>query len=95
LKPNTLFYGFFDNINVSNYIIPKLIEVSVQSGTFVSGETVIGNLGSKSIVFRLATQNHKYGPYNSPTEIYTQNPYDNTSIIPSQYSSYLVPRPIY
>jgi hypothetical protein len=87
LKPNTLFYGFFDNINVSNYIIPKLIEVSVQSGTFVLGETVIGNLGSKSIVFRLATQNHKYGPYNSPTEIYTQNPYDNTSIIPSQYSS--------
>ena len=87
LKPNSQFYAFFDNVDMTNYIIPKLLEVSMISGTFSVGETVIGILGSKSIKFRLATQNHKYGPYNTPFEYYTINPYDVSSTISSSYSS--------
>ena len=87
LKPNTRLYAFFDNINVTEYVIPKLIEVSMESGTFSEGETVIGTLGTKSISFRLANQNHKYGPYNAPTEIYTNNIYSPNNSIPQNYSS--------
>ena len=87
LKPNSQFYAFFDNIDMNNYIIPKLLEISMISGTFSAGETVLGTLGSKSIKFRLASQNHKYGPYDSATQSYSENPYDITSIISSSYSS--------
>ena len=87
LKPNTRFYGFFDNVNVTEYITPKLIEIEMVSGTFNVGENVEGNVDKTSIVFRLATQNHKYGDYNSPSDIYVNNPYDLTSTIPSNYSS--------
>ena len=37
-------------------------------------------------MFRVATSNHKTGPFNSPTETYTVSPYDNSSI-PNVYSS--------
>lgn len=87
LKPNTRIYAFFDNVDMNQYIIPKLLEVSMVSGTFVAGETVVGTLNSRSIVFRLATQNHKYGPYNSPTETYSENPYNPSSSLSNLYSS--------
>lgn len=87
LKPNTRFYGFFDNIDVTGYVIPKLIEIEMSTGTFSAGEVVEGTLGKTSIVFRLATQNHKYGDYNSPSEVYSKNPYDTNYTIPSNYSS--------
>ena len=87
LKPTSRFYAFFDNVDVTSYIIPKLLEVSMTSGTFSNGETVIGTLGSISIKFRLATQNHKYGPYNAPTETYTINPYQPQNGLSNSYSS--------
>ena len=87
LKPNTRFYGFFDNVDVTGYVVPKLIEIEMSTGTFSAGEVVEGNLGKTSIVFRLASQNHKYGDYNSPSEVYSKNPYDINSTIPSNYSS--------
>jgi len=93
LKPSSRFYSFFDNIDVNSYIIPKLLEISMVSGTFQDGETVIGTMpssassGARSIRFRLAKQNHKYGPYNNPSEVYTKNPYNPSSIISSSYSS--------
>jgi hypothetical protein len=93
LKPSSRFYAFFDNINMNNYIIPKLLEISMVSGTFQEGETVVGLMpssassGARSIRFRLARQNHKYGPYNNPSEVYTNNPYNPSSIISSSYSS--------
>lgn len=87
LKPNTRFYGFFDSVDMTDYIVPKLIEVSMNSGTFSAGETVVGVLGSKTIRFRLATQNHKYGPYDSPTEVYKVNPYQPENSISTNYSS--------
>jgi len=87
LKPNTRFYGFFDSKDMNPYFIPKLLEVKMVSGTFQAGETVTGMLGAKNISFRLASQNHKYGPYNAPTETYTINPYQAVSGLSSIYSS--------
>jgi len=87
LKPNTRFYGFFDNVDMTEYIVPKLIEVTMSSGTFAKGETVVGVLGSKTIRFRLANQNHKYGPYNAPIEVYKTNPYQPENSLSTNYSS--------
>lgn len=87
LKPRTRLYAFFDNVAVSNYIIPKLIEIQMQSGTFSLGETVSGTLGTVSIRFRLAKLNHKYGPYNNPTQVFVTNPYNINENIPISYSS--------
>jgi len=87
LKPNTRLYGFFDNIDMNKYVVPKLIEVTMVSGTFGSNEIVSGSFGSAAIRFRLAQQNHKYGPYNAPTETYKVNPYSPESVLSSIYSS--------
>ena len=87
LKPSSRFYCFFDNVDLTSYVIPKLLEVSMSSGTFSSGETVVGTLGTRSIRFRLSQQNHKYGPYNSATEVYTENPYQPENTLSSSYSS--------
>ncbi len=90
LKPNTRLYPFFDNIDMSKYVVPKLVEVTMVSGTFGAGEVVEGsrpNSNNDAIRFRLANQNHKYGPYNNPTQVYKQNPYEPASSISSTYSS--------
>jgi len=101
-RPFTRVYSFFDGKDVNNYIVPKLLEITMQSGIFQVGETVIGTFASSftnvnstpgqtttEISFRVATANHKYGPYNNPVDIHTRNPYDqqNTAVIPSVYSS--------
>ena len=88
LKPNTLVYPFFDSQNVYRYIVPKILEIEMISGTFITGETVSGmlmesenvNVNSTStetsIQFRLATYNHKYGPFNAPTDTFSSSPYN-------------------
>ena len=84
-KPLTQLYAFFDGVNVSKYCTPKLLEISMTSGTFQVGETVIGKMpGSgipaegtdfSAIRFRVAQSNHRAGPYNAPTEVFAKNPY--------------------
>ena len=76
-KPLTRFYPFFDGVNVEKFCTPKLMEISMTSGTFQVGETVIGTKTSSAteIRFRVAQSNHKEGPYNAPTAIFTSNPY--------------------
>ena len=90
LKPNTLVYPFFDKQNFYDYIVPKILEIEMISGTFITGETISGtfiqtelvniNSGSTetSIQFRLAAYNHKYGPYNNPTDVFSSSPYNIT-----------------
>jgi hypothetical protein len=39
------------------------------------------------IVFRLASPNHREGPYNAPTRVYQTNPYQTGVAIPAAYSS--------
>ena len=87
LKPRSRLYGFFDNVDVNRYIVPKLLEISMISGVFTEGETIVGNVGSASISFRLAKTNHKFGPYNFPTSVYTENPYNPSQLLPTNYSS--------
>ena len=97
MKPLTRMYGFFDGEDVSKYCVPKLLEVTMDSGTFQVGETIIGQviqtgLGvqntdtTPSITFRVAQQNHKEGPYNTPTTVYTEDPYNN-QVLGATYSS--------
>ena len=77
LKPSTGVYSFFDGQDVAKYMIPKLLEISMTTGTFQVGETVIGtnNEGKELIRFQVAQANHKRGNPTSPNEIYTLNPY--------------------
>ena len=84
-KPLTQLYPFFDGVAVDKYCTPKLMEITMQSGTFQVGETVIGKLPGSGIPaegtdvpairFRVAQANHRAGPYNAPTEVFLKNPY--------------------
>lgn len=98
MKPYTRFYGFFDDIDVTKFCTPKLIEIQMSSGTFRVGETVTGVMISSednenvnqstvaNITFRVASSNHKYGAYNNPSDIYESSPYDKDLVVPSSYS---------
>jgi len=96
-KPQKRLYAFFDGKDVNKYVFPKLLEISMSSGVFQVGETVIGETlrsGSSNtwpsttnpaISFRVATQNHREGIFSSPTEVYSTNPYDDSNL-PSTYT---------
>jgi hypothetical protein len=95
LAPKTQYYQFFDG-NSSVDFIPKLVEIandeSLQnygaSGSFKVGETVVGSYnGNNLIEFRVASGNHKYGSYSSPSTTYQINPYLPNEVLPSSYSS--------
>lgn len=88
LRPKTRFYPFFEGIDVSNLIVPKLLEVSMVSGTFIVGEAIesdVHNLSSR-IRFRLCSPDHKTGPFNDPIEKFKFIPF-NQQTPPSNYSS--------
>lgn len=104
LKPFTRVYTFFNGVDVNKFVTPKLLEITMVSGTFQVGETVRGIIessvssGSASltiapvkpdpeITFRVASSNHKYGPYDAPSEVFTANPYNSTQQVPADYSS--------
>ena len=84
-KPLTELYPFFDGVKVHKYSTPKLTEITMTSGTFQVGETVIGTMPGSGIPaegtdvpalrFRVAQANHRAGPYNAPTEVFAKNPY--------------------
>ncbi len=79
LKPTTNVFAFFDGENVNKFIVPKLLQISMTTGTFQVGETVIGTTadGKELIRFRVAQSNHKLGDYDNPGVIYNNNPYYN------------------
>ena len=86
VKPSTQFYQFLDG-NSGIDFIPKLVEISNPSKTFIVGEAVIGRFDNRNLItFRVATPNHKYGPYNAPSATYTINPYNRNESISSGYS---------
>jgi len=87
LKPVTRFYSFFQGIDVSKYIIPKLLQVTMISGKFQTGETVVSdpNFTAAKISFRLCSTNHKSGPYDNPIETFSLIPY-NQQPSPTNYS---------
>ena len=95
LKPGTKFYSSFSRTDMSDQrslTVPKLIEVTPVKGAFQVGETITGKLLNNQntntvpeIRFRVATPNHKEGPYNAPTLVYEASPYDGAGIS-SSYS---------
>ena len=96
VKPLTRLYAFFDGVNISKYCVPKLMEITMESGVFGVGETVIGimpvvgdvgpNRSAPFIRFRVAQSNHKEGPYDSATKTFRKNPY-NVQDLSAAYSS--------
>ena len=92
LKPLTRVYPFFNGTDMSKYVVPKLLEITMTSGVFQVGEDVIGTFdaggdNSPEIHFRVAKANHKYGTYNSPNDTFQKNPYDVKNDLPSNYSA--------
>ena len=90
VKPLTQLYAFFDGQDVTKYCVPKILDISMTSGTFQVGEKVVGMVNPTGlsqitadslpgITFRVAQSNHKEGPYNIPTKVFSENPYDNQS----------------
>jgi hypothetical protein len=98
VKPLTQLYAFFDGVDVTKYCVPKLLEISMISGVFEVGETVVGSIrktelststieeSESNITFRVSQSNHKEGPYNTPTETYSLNPYTSQPLA-ATYSS--------
>ena len=87
MKPRTRFYAYFDRIDVTLFTTPKLLEVSMTSGVFQTGETVNAKGIPDAFTFRLAAPNHKEGPYNAPTKTLTLNPYVPGAGVPASYST--------
>ena len=97
LRPNTQVFGFFDGVAITDYCIPKLLEINMVSGTFQVGETITGTMrpvgnvpatdSDPQITFRVAQANHKSGAFDNATEVFTVSPYNNSQTLPSAYSS--------
>tara|TARA_R100000030_G_scaffold54359_1_gene40913 strand:+ start:17 stop:5218 length:5202 start_codon:yes stop_codon:yes gene_type:complete len=93
MKLFTRIYPFFDAVGMSDYVVPKLLEIEMLNGVFQVGETVCTFetnrklLPGQSIQFRVAQQNHKYGAYNNPNKVFKNNPYDQNLTIPAAYSA--------
>ncbi len=96
LKPGTNHFTTFageDMIENNARVVPKLLEVTPVSGAFQIGETVSALTadGENDIRidfrFRLAVPNHKDGPYDAPTVVYLNNPYEAGNVgLSSAYS---------
>lgn len=87
IKPLTEFFPFFEGASGADFI-PKLIEISMRSGTFEVGETVrVFNGNTPIFAARVARQNHKVGPFDSPTKKFTTNPYIRGEQISDDYSA--------
>ena len=97
IKPLTRMYAFFGGREVSRFCVPKLLQITMSSGAFQPGETVIGRMnggnrnGSAAYIqFRLANPNHRDGAFNVPTNTFSDNPYTPVSYthltLPTIYS---------
>lgn len=71
LKPRTRMYFFFDGVNVTGYIVPKIIELTKSSTSdpntnetpFVVGETVVGQTSGSRMRVAAANDGYKTDPY--------------------------------
>ena len=86
-KPYTRYYPFISGTSGID-IIPKLIQISMVSGSFSTGEIVDGFVGSDRLIsFRSAAPNHKNGSYNNPERTYSVNPYNKAVSVEGTYSA--------
>ena len=71
LKPRTRMYYFFDGVNVTGYVTPKVIELTKSSTSdpnsnetpFVVGETVVGQTSGARLKVAAANDGYKTDPY--------------------------------
>ena len=95
LKPNSRFYVFFDNVDVTKYCTPKFIEITMKtnSPSFKIGETIQckknidGDSKQETMKFRAAHPQHLEGDYSKPTDKVGNSPYDNTIPLGNSYTS--------
>ena len=90
MKPYNRCYGFFDGVDVTNFCVPKLIEIEMLSGTFRVGENVQGRMPVRiarnknaiaRIDFRTASPTHiSMDNLIAPSDEYTVNPYTKSSL---------------
>ena len=86
LKPSTRLYSFFDSVAVSNYIIPKLIELvknttqdsRTNTTPFQVGELVIGQSSGVRIKVAALNDGYKYNPY---TDVQLSETYSSETAI--------------
>jgi len=87
LQPYTRYYPFFDSASGIDFI-PKLVEISMSSGSFSTGETVKGYVGGTHLfTARLCQPNHKTGNPTSPKKTFGKNPYDRSITLSTAYSA--------
>jgi hypothetical protein len=88
LRPYTRMYPFFDSVSGID-VIPKLVEISMSSGSFTVGETVEGWVGGKHLfTARICQPNHKSGTFNSGApRTYGKNPYNRDIALGGSYSA--------
>ena len=90
VKPNTRYFVFMENTDLTPYAVPKYLPITMSRGTFAVNDIVESSndeiSGNASIKFRVASPNHKNGPYNNPSETVTILPFPNISV-PTAYSS--------
>ena len=92
VKPNTRYYVFMENTDLTQYAVPKFLPIEMVKGTFAVNDIVESisqtneTTTTPEIKFRVATPNHKEGPYNNPDEVITNLAYPETALS-SSYSS--------
>ena len=82
-------YGFFDGVDVTNYITPKVIELIKNSSTdartnetpFVVGETVIGQTSGCQLKVAAPDDGYKTNPYGKGTEVLPTSYASQTALI--------------
>ena len=94
IKPNTRFKLLFDGrdltSNTTNSLVfPKLLEITNVTGTFQVGETVkvLNSNGNVSCTFKVCVPNHKFGPVDAPSLVYSKNPYNPSVGLSTQYGT--------
>ena len=89
MKPRTRVFAFFDGVNVSTYITPKVIEL-VKSSTanplsnetpFVTGETVVGSISGCRLKVAAANDGYATDPYATGTATLQESYASNTPYI--------------
>ena len=94
VKPNTKFYVFMENTDLTEYAVPKYLPITMKRGTFQTGDIVETSvaatvLGTPKIKCRVAQPDHNQGPFNGATRALTRCilPGLGEVTLPTAYSS--------
>ena len=94
VKPNTKFYVFMENTDLTEYAVPKYLPITMKRGTFQTGDIVETSvaatvLGIPRIKCRVAQPDHNQGPFNGATRALTRCilPGLGEVTLPTAYSS--------